>query len=66
MVNEEQLELGDVVVILDDMLHPTKIKGVITSVFTNAYNVIVSNGLNKGENKKINSLNLRKVENHGF
>lgn len=66
MVNEEQIKLGDVVVILDDMLHPTKIKGVITLVSTNTCNVIIFNGLNKGENKKIKSLNLRKVKNHGF
>ena len=66
MINEEQLRLGDVVVILDDMLHPTKIKGVVTFIFEDAYRVIISNGLNKGDNKKIKSLNLRKVDNNVF
>lgn len=61
MVNEETIKLGDSVVILDEMLHQTKIEGIINFISGDTFIVSVTNGLNKGQIKKIKSLYIRKV-----
>ena len=61
MIKEETIKLGDSVVILDEMLHQTKIEGIINFISGDTFIVSVTNGLNKGQIKKIKSLYIRKV-----
>ncbi len=58
----EDFERGDCVVLLDrPMGHPTKIHGVVVGVISeNYYNILLTNGLSKGNIKKVKFFEMRK------
>ena len=58
----EDYEKGDRVILLDrPMGHPTKIQGVVVGIISeNYYNILLTNGLSKGNIKKVKFFEIRK------
>lgn len=54
-------EKGDRVIILDNLRHPTKIRGVVIGFLRKeTYNILLTNGLQKGIIKSYKIYNLEK------